>query len=411
MNENDLNNFGGNPGTQPSSEPAQFQDASGSQTSYGAPTSDPGFTTPQTQGESWQQTPSFNGAAPAAQQYTAPQDGSQYATPQQPASQYTSPQPAPQYTAPQADSQYTSPEAGYAGQPPMAGMQPGAYTVAVPFDQPYYGCPPVEAISRFFRKYVTFSGRASRSEFWWMQLFLFLAEIVASILDSVIFGGMNRSSGSGPQVFEAIFGLAVFVPQIALMVRRLHDSNKSGAWFVLPYGLLFGGLIIFIVFLAGGAILDGDLDGRGITGGAVIGAIVMLLCLLGSIVSYFIFTLAGPNPAGARFDKPNPTSVPQMTPTEYANPQQNASFGAEQNMAQPMPAYPPQPMTTHPSRNQDEQGFTGAPAPTSTPEQAGQPSAYTVPQPPYPGQTTPEQGQQPYGNNGFGGNDQYPTAQ
>ncbi len=96
-----------------------------------------------------------------------------------------------------------------------------------------------QAIKTCLNKYATFSGRAQRSEYWYFFLFMVLANIVASVLDSVIFGDIP--------VLYLIATLALLVPSIAAGVRRLHDTDKSGWWLLL--GLIpFVGAIVLIVF-------------------------------------------------------------------------------------------------------------------------------------------------------------------
>ncbi|MEL7222716.1 MAG: DUF805 domain-containing protein, partial [Bacteroidota bacterium] len=73
-------------------------------------------------------------------------------------------------------------------------------------------------VQAFTEKFADFSGRARRSEYWYFALFSFLAAVVAMIIDSVI----------GYPVFYAIYALASLIPGLALLVRRLHDTNKSG---------------------------------------------------------------------------------------------------------------------------------------------------------------------------------------
>lgn len=74
-----------------------------------------------------------------------------------------------------------------------------------------------DSISTCFSKYADFSGRASRSEYWWWFLFVFLASIATGIISPKLSG---------------VFSLAVFLPGLAVGVRRLHDIDKSG-WFLL----------------------------------------------------------------------------------------------------------------------------------------------------------------------------------
>ncbi|MFL4480532.1 DUF805 domain-containing protein, partial [Paeniglutamicibacter sp. ORCA_105] len=93
---------------------------------------------------------------------------------------------------------------------------------------PRYGAKFGEAIQRFFKKYATFSGRASRSEYWWVALFSVIVSIVAQIITTV--GGISTADpatgapGMGAMagtVIAILFGLATLVPSIAVSVRRL----------------------------------------------------------------------------------------------------------------------------------------------------------------------------------------------
>ena len=89
------------------------------------------------------------------------------------------------------------------------------------------------------QKYVDFSGRARRSEFWYFVLFNFLVSIVASMLAHLIHFGLLTS----------IVSLALFLPYLAVAIRRLHDTGRSGWWVLL--GLIpLVGIIILIVWWA-----------------------------------------------------------------------------------------------------------------------------------------------------------------
>ena len=102
------------------------------------------------------------------------------------------------------------------------------------------------------RKYADFSGRASRSEFWYFFFFVILANLVARLID--VFLG---SRGNLPGPVSAIVALLLFVPQIAVAVRRLHDVGKSGRELVVPVVMLvaaplvvvFGGILSRLVAL------------------------------------------------------------------------------------------------------------------------------------------------------------------
>jgi uncharacterized membrane protein YhaH (DUF805 family) len=89
------------------------------------------------------------------------------------------------------------------------------------------------------KKYAVFSGRASRSEFWFFQLFNVIALIVLAIVDSVV-----GTRG----ILEGLYGLAVLLPSLSVIVRRLHDIGRSGWWFFIELVPAVG-VIILIVFL------------------------------------------------------------------------------------------------------------------------------------------------------------------
>ena len=81
-----------------------------------------------------------------------------------------------------------------------------------------------DAIKTCLSKYVTFSGRASRSEYWYFALFATLIGIISIPLDIAIF----PNDDWGP--IGTMIAIAVFLPEIAVGARRLHDVNRSGWW-------------------------------------------------------------------------------------------------------------------------------------------------------------------------------------
>ena len=89
-----------------------------------------------------------------------------------------------------------------------------------------------QAISSCFKKYATFTGRASRSEYWWFALFDVLVSLAASMMGDVV---------------NALAALALFLPVLAVGARRLHDIGKS-AWFLLLWFIPLIGWIILIVW-------------------------------------------------------------------------------------------------------------------------------------------------------------------
>ncbi len=99
-----------------------------------------------------------------------------------------------------------------------------------------------QAITSGFSNYVKFSGRACRSEYWYWILFVVLAEIVTSIIDYAI----------GTQITTSLFGLATFLPTLAVAVRRLHDIDRSGWWIIVSLIPLIGWIILIIWYCTKG---------------------------------------------------------------------------------------------------------------------------------------------------------------
>lgn len=96
------------------------------------------------------------------------------------------------------------------------------------------------------QKYITFSGRASRSEFWWFQLFNWLVGGVFGILGALTDGGVVSLTNIFA-IIGALYGIATILPMIALQVRRFHDRNLSGWWLL---GLIVLCLIPFVGFIS-----------------------------------------------------------------------------------------------------------------------------------------------------------------
>ena len=100
-----------------------------------------------------------------------------------------------------------------------------------------------EAISSGFRRYVVFNGRSSRSELWWWALFTIIGYAVFAVVDSII--------GTFPLLYY-LWALAVFLPGLAVSVRRLHDLDKSGWWILIEFIPLIGIIILLIWFVGRG---------------------------------------------------------------------------------------------------------------------------------------------------------------
>ncbi len=86
----------------------------------------------------------------------------------------------------------------------------------------------------YLEKFATFSGRASRSEFWWSVLFCFVVSVVLTLIDPT-------------QMLAGIFTLIILIPSLAVGVRRLHDSDMSGWWLLMLLIPLIG--FIFWIYM------------------------------------------------------------------------------------------------------------------------------------------------------------------
>jgi uncharacterized membrane protein YhaH (DUF805 family) len=98
----------------------------------------------------------------------------------------------------------------------------------------------VLAYRQAFSNYAKFKGRSNRAEYWWF----FLANLIIALILTFVLG-----SGSNLTLLSDLFELAVFVPTLSLLVRRLHDTGRSGWWFFLGLIPILGQLVL-IYFLA-----------------------------------------------------------------------------------------------------------------------------------------------------------------
>jgi uncharacterized membrane protein YhaH (DUF805 family) len=106
------------------------------------------------------------------------------------------------------------------------------------------------AVKKCFANYVTFTGRAARSELWWFVLFILIGNVVFSLVDGLLFG--STAEGQPVSILGAVFSLAVFLPSIAVGVRRLHDLDKSGWWYLLVLIPILGALVLIYFFVQKG---------------------------------------------------------------------------------------------------------------------------------------------------------------
>ena len=96
-----------------------------------------------------------------------------------------------------------------------------------------------EAIVKVLTNYANFSGRASRSEYWFFSLFNFVVAMAFSLLTAV-------TEASFFSVLAALFSLAMFIPSLAVTWRRLHDIGKSGDCYFIALVPLVGAILLLI---------------------------------------------------------------------------------------------------------------------------------------------------------------------
>lgn len=96
-------------------------------------------------------------------------------------------------------------------------------------------------------KYAQFEGRARRAEFWYFVLYNGLIYMAFSIIDNLVFGGSFPILGT-------IYSLAVLVPGLAIAVRRLHDTNRSGWFLLIALIPLIGAIWLIVLYTTPGTI-------------------------------------------------------------------------------------------------------------------------------------------------------------
>ena len=110
--------------------------------------------------------------------------------------------------------------------------------------------------SVLLNKYATFSGRARRSEYWWWYLFVTIVFVVAGILDRAV--GLTYSDLTlGGGWIATIAGIVFLVPNLAVAVRRLHDTGRTGWWLLIGLVPVIGFFVLLYFF-----VLDSENDNQ-----------------------------------------------------------------------------------------------------------------------------------------------------
>jgi uncharacterized membrane protein YhaH (DUF805 family) len=103
---------------------------------------------------------------------------------------------------------------------------------------------------KVLRNYAVFSGRARRKEYWYFILFNIIIIMLLTNLDNVVWLFSQRYEIG---LFSSIYSLAVFIPSLAVLVRRLHDTGRSAWWLLLALIPIIGTIVLLIF-----AMLDSD---------------------------------------------------------------------------------------------------------------------------------------------------------
>ena len=102
-----------------------------------------------------------------------------------------------------------------------------------------------DAVRTCLQKYVTFSGRARRSELWFFVLFNVIVSFVAGIIDAII--GTRYSNGSG--LIQSLASLALLLPNLAVGARRLHDIGRSAWWLLIALVPIVGWIVLIVFYV------------------------------------------------------------------------------------------------------------------------------------------------------------------
>ncbi len=157
-----------------------------------------------------------------------------------------------------------------------------------------------DAIRSCLAKYVTFTGRASRSEFWWFTLAVIALQQLALLTETAINAAAGTPDGRG-LLSEAI-GLFFFLPSVAAGWRRLHDIGRPGWWFL---ALVLGAPIFALIVLQLGLwSLRWVLDAGPADIFAVIAPVVAVACF-----APLVYWLSRPSEPGLNKHGPNPHEV------------------------------------------------------------------------------------------------------
>lgn len=171
-----------------------------------------------------------------------------------------------------------------------------------------------QAVQSGLRNFVNFTGRATRREYWYFQLFVVLVGLVASVLDGVMFP-ISPDAPIQDQLLGApislVTSILLFLPQLSMLARRFRDAGFSAKWLFLYFaatafmGLVFAATLA--VYESGQTgTLEGDLN--------VVGYLYPAVLIAGGILIFFFIVTVQPTKTGAQGNKYAPDYDPTRDP-------------------------------------------------------------------------------------------------
>ena len=104
------------------------------------------------------------------------------------------------------------------------------------------------AVKSFWSNYTNFKGRARRSEYWFIQLFLIVTNVAVAVIDLALMNGDVKRfiANGGGGIVGLIWIFATIVTALAVLIRRLHDTNRSGWWALIGLVPLAGAIVLLV---------------------------------------------------------------------------------------------------------------------------------------------------------------------
>jgi uncharacterized membrane protein YhaH (DUF805 family) len=107
----------------------------------------------------------------------------------------------------------------------------------------------IEAVKEFFTHYADFKGRTSRKNFWLAFLGIMIISGILGFIVGLVVGSAGVDVDKASSAVSLLITLVIIIPTISMCVRRLHDINKSGLWYLVSFLPFVGSIILLIFYL------------------------------------------------------------------------------------------------------------------------------------------------------------------